>query len=66
MTALSCYFRIPFLNTEFCLSYSEQNTRLGIAIAGYPDGTTQLLVGKLRARVSPDAGANGTTDLIFR
>ena len=65
MTALSCYFRIPLLNTEFCLSYSEQNTRLGFAVDGYPDGTTQILMGKLRARVSPGADADGSTNLIF-
>ena len=65
MTALSCYFRIPFLNTEFCFSYSEQNTLQGFAVDGYPDGTTQILVGKLSARVSPGADDNGTTDLIF-
>jgi hypothetical protein len=66
MTERSCYFRIPLWNTEFCFSYSEQNTRLGFAVDGYPDGTTQILVGKLRARMSPGADSEGTTDLIFR
>lgn len=65
MTALSYYFRIPVLNTEFCFSYSEVNTPLGLAFDGYPDGTKQILVGKLRARVSPRAEDQGTTRLIF-
>jgi len=65
MTALSYYFRIPVLNKEFCFSYSEQNTRLGFAVDGYPDGTTQILMGKLRARMSPGADDGETTDLIF-
>ena len=65
MTALSCYFRIPLVNTEFCFSYSEQNIRLGFALDGYPNGTTQILMGKLRARMSPTDAAEGTTNLIF-
>ena len=65
MTERSCYFRIPLLNREICFSYSEQNTRLSFAVDGYPDGTMQLLVGKLSARVSPGADDTGTTRLIF-
>lgn len=62
---MSCYFRIPMWNTEICFSYSEENTRLGFAVDGYPDGTTQLLLGKMRARVSPGAVTDGATHLIF-
>ena len=53
------------MNTEFCFSYSEQNIRLGFALDGYPNGTTQILMGKLRARMSPADAAEGTTNLIF-
>lgn len=63
MTAMSCYFRIPIWNREFCFSYSEVNTRLGLAVDGYPDGTTQILVGKLRARMSPGSRLKRLEDL---
>ena len=65
MTAVSCYFRIPVWDTEFCFTYSEQNTRMGFTVDGYPDGTTQILVGKLRARMSPGADSDESTNLLF-
>ena len=65
MTARSYYFRIPLVNTEFCFSYWEQNTRLGFAVEGYPDGTTQMVLGRWRARMSPGAKSAGSTRLIF-
>ena len=65
MTAKSCYFRIPIWDKEFCFSYADENTRLGLAIDGYPDGTTQILVGKYRARMSPGADSNLPEDVIF-
>jgi len=65
MTELSYYFRIPIWDRGFCFSYSEQNTLLGIAMDGYPDGTTQILVGKVRAGMSPGADTEQSTDLIF-
>ena len=65
MTAVSYYFRIPLLDAELCFSYSEENTRRIFAVDDYPDGTTQILVGKLRARMSPEQQADRRTELIF-
>jgi hypothetical protein len=65
MTELAYYFRVPIWDREFCFSYSEKNTRMGVAVDGYPDGTTQILVGKLRARMSPGAHPENTNDLIM-
>jgi hypothetical protein len=66
MTDMSCYIRIPIWNKEFCVSYSEENTRLGLALDGYPDGTTQILLGKLRARMSPGAKFTRSEDLTLQ
>lgn len=53
MQTRSYSFRIPLVNRELCLTYPSETPGRFFEIDKYPDGTTQLWLGRLWALSTP-------------
>jgi hypothetical protein len=58
MIQRSFYFQIPLVSREICFTYPSEAPGRFFEIDKYPDGTTQLWLGRLWALSSPLSAAS--------